>query len=51
MMKAAHALQASAGAEKARIALETDTKAAQLEFEVEVQNTRSIVADPKEITQ
>ena len=33
------------------MSVETDNKAARLEFEVEVQKTRSIVADPKEITQ
>ena len=33
------------------MSFETDNKAARLEFEVEVQKTRSIVADPKEITQ
>ncbi len=33
------------------IAFDTDTKDARLEFEVEVQKTRRIVADPKEITQ
>ncbi len=37
---------------KAKImAFDTENKAARLEFEVEVQRTRSIVADPKEITQ
>lgn len=34
-----------------RMSFETQNKAARLEFEVEVQKTRSIVADPKEITQ
>ena len=34
-----------------KMSFETDNKAARLEFEVEVQKTRSIVADPKEITQ
>ena len=33
------------------MSFETNNKAARLEFEVEVQKTRSIVADPKEITQ
>ena len=33
------------------MSVETDNKAARLVFEVEVQKTRSIVADPKEITQ
>ena len=37
---------------KAKImAFDTENKAARLEFEVDVQRTRSIVADPKEITQ
>ena len=34
-----------------KMSFETDNKAARLDFEVEVQKTRSIVADPKEITQ
>ena len=34
-----------------RMSFETQNKAARLEFEVEVRKTRSIVADPKEITQ
>ena len=34
-----------------KMSFETNNKAARLEFEVEVQKTRSIVADPKEITQ
>ena len=37
--------------EAKKMSFETENKAARLEFEVEVQKTRSIVADPKEITQ
>ena len=39
------------GAKATMMAFDTDNKAARLEFEVEVRKTRSIVADPKEITQ
>ena len=34
-----------------KMSFDTENKAARLDFEVEVQKTRSIVADPKEITQ
>ncbi len=52
----AFSLQAEGGGKEQKdkaktFAFDTDTKAARLEFEVEVQRTRSIVADPKEITQ
>ena len=52
----AYSAQSKAGAEgqnaeAKKMTFETENKAARVEFEVEVQKTRSIVADPKEITQ
>ncbi len=38
-------------AKSKKVSFETKNRAARLDFEVEIQKTRSIVADPKEITQ